>query len=121
MHEYGPVGSKTVDELLSGLRGEAQQIDDDVGVEVGKPPGERPGSILGVAVDRHPTYRLPGGVAAVRVSQPPAEGDDLVSFLDERGHEIAADVTRRADYDNPHESPPTECLPLIEVSCSRAR
>ena len=95
---------QTVDERLCGVKGEADQVDHGIRLQVGDAGGEAAVAILRDAIGSHVLHPLPGGVVDVAGALPAADVDDVVPGADQPRDEESADVAAATDDDDSHGS-----------------
>jgi hypothetical protein len=93
-----------------GVEGEADQVNNHVGLQVGDPGRERTVPVLGDPVRGDVTYLLPGRVILVAGSLSAADVDHVVAVADQPGNQEGADVAAPPDDDNSHEVRLGACL-----------
>ncbi len=107
--------AQRLDELARRGRGEADQVDDHVGVQRRDPPAEGPRGVFGVPVHRDPGDPIPLRGRVVGVALAPAQGDHLVTAPHQPRHQVGADVPGCADDHYATHPRSSLCvLPLLE-------
>ena len=105
----GPAG-KGVDHGAHLVGGEGDQVDDDLGADVGDGAGE---AGLG-AVQEEALRGVPGRVVLVGPGGAAGDGGDLVAGLGELGTRLGADVPGGPDDDCLHDCGPFSTRRLLE-------
>ncbi len=102
MHEVRVRTAEGLDERLGRLEGEADEVDDGVGVQVGDAASEDAVAVLLLAVGDDAFDLLPLGSVRVGGAGPAGHDDDVVAGADEAGDEEGADVAGGSDDDDAH-------------------
>ena len=92
MQEVLHLAAQRLDELLRARQGEADHVDDDVGLE-GLDRRAKAAGLLGrIAIDGDAAHRLPRGIFGIGRALAAADVDHFVPGLDEPRHQIGADM-----------------------------
>src|SRR5262249_9135306 len=97
VHEQRTRRPERVDEVLGRCGREADQVDDRVRLEIGDRLPERAADSPRGAVGVHTLPRPPLDGLVVRRPLAATDRYDLVTSANQPGHEVAADVARRAN------------------------
>ncbi len=95
-----------LDELAGRLEGEADQVDDHVGLQITHMLGKGAHPFLGVPIDHQVLDGVPCGVRLVGLALPATDDHDLMPRRDEPRDQIGPDVVDPADDHDTH-----RCLP----------
>ena len=102
MDEMAGPTAQPLDERGRRVQSEADQVDDDVGFQVGDPSGEGAVAVLGDAISGHVANVVPGWIVDVAGGLTAADVDHLVAGAHQPRDQERADVPTSTDDDDTH-------------------
>ncbi len=97
MQEMPHPPAERLDEMARARLGEADHVDDDVGLELCDLRAERAGLLLVLAEKRDGAHGFPGAMRRIGRTRAAADGNHLEAGSDEARDEISADVAGSSD------------------------
>jgi hypothetical protein len=92
VQQQRPGGAQCVGQLPGGVGGEADQVDDRIGAQVGDAPAEDAGLVFRVPVHGGPGHRAPLRTGVVGLAGAAAQRDHLMAAADQPRYQTGPDM-----------------------------
>ena len=120
MEQVPGLPTQSLHERCRGVGGEADEVDDDVGLKAGDTVREGALAVLDGSIRGHLTHVLPGGIVDVAGSLSAADADHVVTGADQSGDQERADVPASTDDNDSHDVRLRQCLSTDSAVMARA-